>query len=321
MNLSLERVASNRNFSNKIWNATRFVVNSLSDDFDASSKAPDLSQLALPERWIVSRLHQLVAEVTRLFDDYNFGEAGRQTYEFFWNEYADWYIEIAKIALTGDDPAARKATQQVLVYVLDQTLRLLHPYIPFVTEAAWQHLPHQGDALMLAPWPTAGATDEAAEADMNLLMTMIRTVRNARSENKVEPSRRITAQIAAGEKEALIEAQQSVLVNLARLDEESLVIAGALAEKPADALTMVVEGGVEIYLPLAGLVDLEAEQQRLQSEAADLEKRIAGSQKTLANENFVSKAPAQVVERERAKLADLETQLAKIESRLQVTGS
>jgi valyl-tRNA synthetase len=156
---------------------------------------------------------------------------------------------------------------------------------------------------------------------MNLLMTMIRTVRNARSENKVEPSRRITAQIAAGEKEALIEAQQRVLVNLARLDEESLVIAGALAEKPADALTMVVEGGVEIYLPLAGLVDLEAEQQRLQSEAADLEKRIAGSRKTLANENFVSKAPAQVVERERAKLADLETQLAKIESRLQVTGS
>jgi valyl-tRNA synthetase len=315
MNLSLERVASNRNFSNKIWNATRFVLGNLDAGFVAT-QAPPQSALSLPGRWILSRLNAVIAETTRLIDEYNFGEAGRQTYDFFWGEYADWYIEIAKIALNGQDPAARKTTQQVLVYVLDQTLRLLHPYIPFITEAAWQHLPHQGDSLSLATWPQAGPRDEAADADMGLLISMVRAIRNARAENDVEPGRKITALIAAANKHKLVAQNQAALAQLARLDADSLQVVEALAEKPDDALTLVIEGGLEIVLPLSGLIDVAAERERLQKEAAELEKRIAGSRKTLANENFASKAPAAVVEREQAKLADLESQAEKIQARL-----
>lgn len=318
MNLSLDRVASNRNFSNKIWNATRFVVGNLGADFEPGDGSLETASLSPADRWIVSRLNRLIQEATRLIDEFNFGEAGRQIYEFFWNEYADWYIEIAKIPLQQGDSQTQATTRRVLVYVLDRILRLLHPYIPFVTEAAWQHLPHQGESLCITPWPEAGQVDEAAEADLSLLITMVRAIRNARSENNVEPGRRITALIAAGDKRELVAEQQATLVQLARLDETTLQVTEALPEKPEDALTVVVEGGLEIYLPLSGLVDVAADRQRLQAEAAELEKRIVGSHKTLANENFLNKAPAAVVERERAKLADLEAQMAKIEERLEV---
>ena len=335
MNLSLERVASNRNFSNKIWNATRFVVGNLGADFEPGEREASLwdasfdpAALALADRWILSRLNRLIQEATRLMDEFNFGEAGRQVYEFFWNEYADWYIEMAKIALQRGDAQAQATTRRVLVDVLDQILRLLHPYIPFVTEAAWQHLPHQGESLCLAPWPEAGPVDEAAEVELALLMTMVRAIRNARAENSVEPGRRITALIVAGDRRDLIAEQQPILAQLARLDETTLQITTALAEKPTNALTVVVEGGIEIYLrstprrggPLSGLVDVAAERQRLQAEVAELEKRLAGSRKTLSNENFLSRAPVAVVEREQAKLADLEAQAAKIQERLRALG-
>ena len=320
MNLSLERVASNRNFSNKIWNATRFVLSNLGDAFTPDDRPLDLASLALPERWIISRLNHVIAETTRLVEAYNFGESGRHVYDFFWSEFADWYIEIAKIALNGPDDAARQTTRQVLVHVLDNTLRLLHPYIPFVTEAAWQHIPHQGESLMIAAWPTAGPVDDPAEADLGLLISMVRAIRNARAEQNVKPGRPITALIAAGEKQPQVAAQQAILVQLARLDEAGLQIVETLAEKPEDALTLVIEGGLEIYLPLAGLIDVAAERQRLQTESADLEKRITGSRKTLANENFVNKAPPAVVDRERAKLADLEAQMVKIQDRLKALG-
>ena len=315
MNLSLERVASNRNFSNKIWNATRFILGNLDDGFEAVHVPPQ-SGLTLPDRWILSRLNAVIAETTRLVDEYNFGEAGRQLYDFFWGEYADWYIEIAKIPLNGQDAAARKTTQQVLVYVLDQTLRLLHPYIPFITESAWQHLPHEGNSLSLADWPQAGVREKTAEANMSLLINMVRAIRNARAENNVQPGRKITALIAAVDKRDLVAHNQEALVQLARLDADSLQIVESLTEKPDDALTLVIEGGIEIVLPLSGLIDVAAERDRLQTEAADLEKRIAGSRKTLANENFVSKAPPAVVERERAKLVDLEAQAVKVKDRL-----
>jgi len=267
----------------------------------------------------MSRHNRLIKEATRLMDDYNYGEAGRQMYDFFWSEYADWYIEMAKIRLKSDNARARSTTRQVLVYVLEHTLRLLHPYIPFVTEAAWQHLPHQGPSLMLAPWPEVGVIDEAAEADMGLLITIIRAIRNARAEYNVEPGKRISALIAAGDKHKLLNKERDLLATLARLNGEQLHIAESLDEKPLNALTLV-EGGVEIYLPLSGLVDIEAERKRLRGELKQVETGIARTEKMLANKNFTAKAPAAVVQRERSKLSELKTQALKLRERLETFG-
>ncbi len=319
MNLSIERIAANRNFCNKIWNATRFVVGNLGTAFDTGQGTWQLSKLAVPDRWILSRLNRVTTDVTRLIDEYNFGEAGRQLYDFFWSEFADWYIEIAKTRLYGTDARAQGTARRILVYVLERTLHLLHPYIPFITEAAWQHLPHDEESLMISAWPKAYANrvDEEAEAQMALLIEAVRTIRNIRSEYNVEPGRRIAAQIAAGEHHELFSQQREVLLNLARLDEAQLTLAESLAETPEQAVAQVISGGVEIYLPLAGMIDLAAERTRLQKELDNLDKLIRGSRGKLNNQGFVQKAPAEVVERERERLADFELQVGKIQERLQ----
>lgn len=323
MNLSLDRIAANRNFCNKIWNATRFVVNNLGTAFETSGAATwNLSNLTIPDRWILSRLNRLVVDVTRLIDDYNFGEAGRQLYEFFWSEFADWYIEIAKIRLYGADDRAQATVRRVLVYVLDRALRMLHPFIPFVTEAVWQHLPHEGEALMVAEWPREShrPVDEEAEAQMSILIELIRAIRNIRSEYNVEPGRSIPAFIAAGEYFELLQKQAEIVISLARLDEASLKLVASLPDKPDKSVGQVISGGIEVYLPLAGMIDLEAERARAQKELADLEKRIAASKGKLGNTGFTQKAPPEVVERERERLADLELQAAKVQERLTELG-
>jgi valyl-tRNA synthetase len=323
MNLSLERVASNRNFSNKIWNATRFVVSSLGTAFQTGTATTwNLAGLTMPDRWILSRLSRVIQEVTRLMEDYNFGEAGRQLYEFFWSEFADWYIEVAKIRLQGTDARAQATVRRVLVHVLDRTLRMLHPYIPFVTEAAWQHLPHNYESLMITTWPSYSQDDfnEEAEVQMSLLMETIRTIRNIRSEYNVEPGRRIIAHIAAGEQHEMLTRYQEILVSLARLDPIKLQVVPTLDEKPEQAVAQVISGGIEIYLPLAGMIDLAVEKERLEKELAQLEQRLAASQAKLNNRGFVQKAPAEVVERERERLADFELQAAKLREQLKNLG-
>jgi valyl-tRNA synthetase len=322
MNLSMERIAANRNFCNKIWNATRFVVNNIGTAFEFGASTWNLSGLATPDRWILSRHHRLVAEVTRLMSEYNFGEAGRQLYDFFWGEFADWYIEIAKIRLYGTNVRAQATVRRVLVYVLERTLRMLHPFIPFVTEAAWQHLPHEAEALIVTNWPQANpsAINDEAEAQMAILIEVIRAIRNIRSEYNVEPAKKITAYIAAGSYYDLIVKHQEIIVALARLEKDEFFLASALPKKPDQSVTQVVSGGLEIYLPLAGLIDLEAEQERLHKEVAQAEKRIAASKIKLNNPDFIQKAPAAVVEKEREQLADLELQAAKIWERLKELG-
>ena len=320
MSLSEERIIANRNFANKIWNATRFVVSNLGAAFDAGQGTWNLSALALPDRWIISRLNRLVQSVTQLMDAYQYGEAGRQIYDFLWGEYADWYIEIAKIRLYGADPRAQATVRRVLVYVLDRTLRLLHPYMPFVTEAAWQHVPHIGDSLMINSWPASGKLDDEAEAAMQVVMEAIRAIRNARAEFDVEPARRIVAYIAAGEKYDLFVAQRDVLVELARLDADNLHVTRSLLDRPEQALTLVV-GGVEIYLPLAGMVDLEAERLRLQKELARVEDGMARSQNLLNNEGFTVKAPTEIVQKERDKLISLEREADTLRERLHTLSS
>jgi len=317
MSLSEERIIANRNFANKIWNATRFVVSNLGAAFDAGRGTWNLSAMALPDRWIISRHNRLIENATQLMDAYQYGEAGRQIYEFLWGEYADWYIEIAKIRLYGADVRAQATARRVLVYVLERTLRLLHPFMPFVTEAAWQHLPHNGDgSLMVTTWPTPGDVDEKAEGAMQLVMDAVHAIRNARAEYDVQPARRIAAQVSAGDNADLLSTQRDVLVELARLDPDSLRISHSLLDEPEQALTLVV-GGVEIYLPVAGMIDLEAERARLQKELEHIENGIARSQKLLSNEGFTAKAPAEVIQKEREKLTGFQEQAEKLRGRLE----
>jgi valyl-tRNA synthetase len=323
MNLSLDRIASNRNFSNKIWNATRFVVSNLGTAFQSGAGSTwNLSGLTLPDRWILSRLNRITGEVTRLIDNYQFGEAGRQLYEFFWSEFADWFIEVAKIRLNSADVRAQATARRVLVHVLDRSLRLLHPFMPFITEAAWQHLPHEGPSLMVATWPrqSPALIDDEAETTMSTLIEIIRTIRTIRSEYNVEPAKRIAAHIAAGDNFDMLAKHQDIVTAMARLDAAQLRLVKTLAEKPAQAVGQVISGGLEIYLPLAGLVDLDAERKRCRAELTQLDQRIAAGQSKLANPGFVNKAPAAVVAGERQKLADLEVQAAKTRERLQELG-
>ncbi|MCB9079055.1 MAG: valine--tRNA ligase [Anaerolineaceae bacterium] len=318
MNLSLDRIAANRNFCNKIWNATRFVVTNQGTAFASGTATWNLAGFTLPDRWILSRLSRLTGDVTRLIDNYNYGEAGRQLYDFFWSEFADWYIEIAKIRLYDTDVRAQATVRRVLVHVLDRTLRMLHPFIPFVTEAAWQHLPNDGGALIVTDWPTESsiAIDEEAEANMAILFEVIRAIRNIRSEYNVEPGKQIKALIAAGDHYAMLTKHIGIVTSLARLDKAALVLEATLAEKPEQAVGQVISGGIEVYLPLAGMLDIQAERERAQKDLAVLEKGIAGSRGKLNNKGFVDKAPPEVVSRERERLADLELQLAKVQDRL-----
>jgi valyl-tRNA synthetase len=327
LNLSLQRVEANRNFANKIWNAARFVVMNVEGSTlkVESSTSSNLQPSTLTDRWILSRLNAVIARVNRLFDAYQFGEAGRQVYEFLWGDYCDWYIESAKLQLARGGATA-DTTRRILVHVLDQSLRLLHPFIPFVTEEIWQHLKQaqgvgQGadewpEALMIARWPEP---DEAliappAEAEMSLITDLIRAIRNARAEYNVEPGRRIPAVIASGEAFDLIQHQLDVIATLARLDPTQLSNQPAVTP-PAQAVALVI-GGVTCYLPLAGLVDLEKERQRLSKELASVVESIARSEKLLADEKFTGRAPAAVVQKERDKLAELEARRSKLEGQL-----
>ncbi len=326
--LSLTRIEANRNFANKIWNAARFVLMNLeqaemelaqTDDSHAVTYAlPDPARLNLSDRWILSRLESVRENVTRLVGDWQLGEAGRQLYEFLWNEYCDWYIEAAKTRLYGGDVTAAQATRQVLAYVLEQSMRLLHPYMPFVTEAIWSHLPgvaDAGEALMTSRWPApAGLADASAEADFGRLQEMIRAVRNARSEYNVEPGRRVAALIAAGEYTGLVTENAALLVSQAKIEGESLQIAADLPA-PAKAVALAV-GGVTVYLPLAGLVDMEAERKRLQKEMENVDGQIARIDGLLGNEGFLAKAPEQVVGREKAKLEELRGQRVQLQANL-----
>jgi valyl-tRNA synthetase len=321
--LDVKKVEGARNFANKVWNAARFVIANLDGTGPVEAISPDGPGLTLADRWIISRYHRLSADVSRMMESYQYGEAGRQIYDFLWGEFCDWFIEIAKIRLHGEDQAAKATVRRVLVYVLEHTLRLLHPFMPFVTEAIWQQLPlvglpHTGEALIIARWPEAGALNEAAEAQMALVQEIVRGIRNARAEYNVEPGRRIAALIGAGNSTGLLREQRDLLTFLARLDPERLAIEPALSA-PEQAVT-VVAGETTTYLPLAGMVDLDAERERLRKAFAALETDIARSDRLLSNDGFRRKAPAEVVAREEARLAELKEQQARLQAQLALLG-
>lgn len=313
MNLDTARIEANWRFVNKIWQMTHFILGNL--DGEIASALPPSEQLDLPSRWILSRLNKLIQTTQRLFDNYMFGEPGRQMYDLLWSEFADWYIEISKHPLYQGSDQEKAITRRVLIHVLDTCLRLLHPYMPFVTEEIWQHIPHEGDALIVAKWPQADETriDEPAEAEMNALMDMVRGIRNVRLEYNVDPGRRITAVIAPGSLRAAVSNYSYVFARLCNVEKIELLAEGASA--PSDSASLVVSDAT-VYLPLAGLVDTVAECDRLSKEHAKLQEQIMRSEKQLNNEQFVSRAKPDVVERERARLADLQASAAQIAERL-----
>ncbi|OUM96098.1 MAG: valine--tRNA ligase [Thermobacillus sp. ZCTH02-B1] len=297
-----ERVEQARNFANKIWNASRFTLMNLEGfavrDIDLSGP------LGTADRWILHRLNETVRDVTRLIDAYEFGETGRLLYNFIWDDLCDWYIEFSKPNLYGTDEEAKRATRSVLAYVLDRTLRLLHPFMPFITEEIWQHLPHDGETITLAPWPEYDPAFEAPDAvrEMNLLMDIIRAVRNIRAEVNVPLSKKVDLIVSmTGEAELAIARRNEEYIR--RFCGTSSLEMGVNLPAPDKAMTAIVTGA-QLYLPLAGLIDIEAEIARLEKELKTLNTEVERVEKKLANEGFLAKAPAKVIEEERAKLRD-----------------
>ncbi|HAA37330.1 MAG TPA: valine--tRNA ligase [Firmicutes bacterium] len=310
-----ESVDNSRNFANKIWNASRFVLMNL------GKSAPtelDLTALTDAERWLLHRYNQTVGEVNRLLDAYELGEAARTIYEFLWSDFCDWYIELAKIPLYAARTEAEKDTvRAVLTYVLERTLRLLHPFMPFITEEIWQKLPHSGETIMLAPWPTYDPALEFPDAHdrMVTVMEVTRTVRYLRSEVQLPPGKKVQVIIKADSESSLqtLAAGEAVLQKLAGL--EKLTVLRELPEQPKQALAAVV-GDLEVYLPLQGLIDIEQEIKRLEKELQKLEAEVARAEGKLNNQGFLAKAPQQVVAAERAKAESYRLQRDKIRERI-----
>lgn len=312
MSLSVKKVEANRNFINKIWNAGRFVMTTLPN---APANPVSKPHWTLADRWIQTRLNQLIRDVDRLFGQHQYGEAGRQIYEFFWSEFADWYLEISKQQMAeGGDRAYY--TAQNLVKVLDESLRLLHPFVPFITEELWgilrktcknhpaQFSPANGwkDALMIADWPKArvmAGDEETILQDFGLVMDIVRAVRNFRTEKNVKPGTKIEALISAGEKKPLLAGQTGIVASLAHLDPQKVNI----VEKniPGRAQPGLVVSGVEIYLTLEEMVNTEEEHKRLVEELRGAQSQIDRLQ-TLLGGSFAERAPVAVVEKEKQKL-------------------
>lgn len=322
MKLVPERIIGNRNFANKIWNASRFVMMTTAD---ITGGVPEISAVyprTLADRWILSRLARLTQNVTRLIEDFQLGEAGRQINEFFWSDYCDWYVEIAKVQMQGDEEL-RHSTTAILRAVLDQSLRLLHPYMPFVTEEVWQHLysisvPDKAQwpapALIVADWPTANteALDDDAERRFGLLQEVITRIRDARNQMNVDPARRIPVIMTVGDDLSMFEAQAPLIEFLARTEKPQFYV--ELERKPEQAMSLLA-GSIEIYLPLAGMLDIAKELERMDKEIAQARQEMARLQSKLANENFVTKAKPEVVEKEREKLAAQEERVNKLLAR------
>ncbi len=346
MNLSVKKVEANRNFANKLWNVGRFVINTI-NSLEETRKAGKGTQgdgytgtqvhketgrevkWTLADSWIWAKLQQLIRDVERQFQNFQYGQAGQQIYDFLWSDFADWYVEVAKIQLQNAD--LRLQTVETLARVLDICLRLLHPFTPFVTEEIWGHLRSAllqsplsalaqdwSPALIIARFPEPREPEgweEEKIADFALIQEIIRSIRNLRAEKNTPLSKKLAATMAGGAKSALLKDQLQVITALAGLEAAQVTLAETLDEKPQNAAVLVV-GAVEIYIPLAGMVDETAERERLAKELAEAEAHIARLEKLLASD-FAVKAPPAIVQKERDKLALYKETAEKIRAQLQ----
>lgn len=310
MRFSTEKVEASRNFANKIWNASRFIQMNLTID---NAELP--ADLALEDKWILHKYNELVKAVTENIDKYELGIAVQKLYDFIWDNFCDWYIEIVKPRLQNhDDVAANERAQKVLCYVLRGTMQLLHPFMPFITESIWQALPHEGPSIMVSKWPEyQSELCFAAEAEqVETMMDTIRAIRARRAEMNVPPSKRAQVILLTDER-AAYEAGILFFTKLAYASE--VIFADAMPEN-ADSMVSVVTKGATAYMPMGELIDFEKERERLNKEKAKVQKDLDFVNKKLNNPGFVAKAPAAVVEQEREKVAKLEELMAKLDASL-----
>ena len=303
-----ERCEAMRNFANKIWNASRFVQMNLTIDHVELPK-----ELTNEDKWILSKLNDLIPDMTTNMDSYELGVAAQKVYDFIWDDYCDWYIEFTKARLQGEDQGAKEQAQQVLCYVLTETLKLLHPFMPFLTEEIWQALPHEGDYLMLQKWPERRADLEfpAEEKAVDLLIDAIRAVRGKRAELNVPPSKKAHLTVSTGEMDVFTQG----IPLLKRLAYASEVTVVGVTEAPEGekGMTSVVTPVARVFMPMAELVDLEKEKARIQKELEQKKKALAGLESKLSNPAFLSKAPESVVAAERERADTLRALMTKLE--------
>lgn len=307
-----ERVEAARNFANKVWNASRFALMHLENEDPATLQIPE--NLSVADEWILNRLDETVSQVTRLLERYEFSEAGKQLYHFIWDNFCDWYIELAKLPLYGDDEASKKATKAVLYHVLDQSLKMLHPFMPFITEEIWQQLPGSEGSIALSAWPKVkGKTNETVDVQMEYLMETIRAIRNVRAQMDVPPKQKIEllVKIEPAARHTF-EQNEAMIYRLGGVDK--LTISAAL-ERPEKAMTAIVDKA-ELFFPLSGLVDVEQTMKKLTAEYNKLQKEVERVEKKLNNTGFVSKAPAEVIEQERKKGEAYKEKRAKVKARI-----
>ncbi|XP_074294587.1 valine--tRNA ligase, chloroplastic/mitochondrial 2 isoform X2 [Silene latifolia] len=318
LNLSTERLTSNKAFTNKLWNAGKFVLHSLPSQSDHSAwetlssyefdNEEALLRLRLPECWVVSKLHLLIDLVTSSYDKYYFGDVARETYDFFWGDFADWYIEASKARLyQSEDKPITFVAQAVLLYVFENILKILHPFMPFVTEALWQALPNRKDPLIISPWPKTSLPMNANVIKrFENFQALTRAIRNVRAEYSVEPAKRISATIVANpEVLQYISEEKEVLAILSRLDLKGVHFTGSLPENANQSVHLVVSEGLEAYIPLADMVDISSEVQRLHKRLVKMEGEYKGLQARLSSPKFVEKAPDKVVCETREKAEEI----------------
>jgi valyl-tRNA synthetase len=329
-NVGVKKVEANRNFANKIWNAGRFVINAIDslDEGPTTKNGGQPSALTLADSWILAKQQQLVRDVERQIQNFQYGQAGQQIYEFIWNDFADWYVEIAKGQMLSAE--TKKHTVEALVHVFETSLRLLHPFTPFITEEVWGHL-HNAlrdstlkdmckdwpDALMMARFPEPQELEgweETKIADFALLQELVRSIRNLRAERNIAPSKKFAAQFSAGEKAELLKEQSAVIIALAGLDPDEVKIEKTIKQKPLDSAA-IVAASIEIYIPLAGIVEVANDKARLEKDLKEAMSHIQRLENLLGGD-FANKAPAALITKEREKLAAYKDTAEKIKVQL-----
>ena len=316
MRFSDEKIKASRNFANKLWNATRFVMMNLPEGFEAG--LPSADKLDLSDKWVLSRLNQLARTATENLEKFELGLAAQKIQDFIWEVYCDWYIEIAKVRLNGSDAAEADTARKVLVYTLTQALKLLHPFMPFITEEIYRALPGTGESIMIQQWPAFDeALDYAAdEADFEKLMDYIKAVRNLRAEMGVHPAKRSSMVIETADTAAFRRGGEY----LAKFAFATTVTVTEHYDGPTDGMVQAITHNARGFIPMLELIDRDKELARLQKEKAGAEKEIAAFTRQLDNPGFVNKAPAQVVEDIRRKLARAQDKLARIDESLAALG-
>ncbi len=309
MRFYVERCEAMRNFANKLWNASRYVLMNLADG--AENALPDTAQLEIADKWVLSKLNTLISDVTENMEKYELGVSVQKIYDFVWDTYCDWYIELTKARLYAEDDARKQTAMSVLVYVLDQLLRLLHPFMPFITEEIWQAIPHEGGALIAASWPQSSPALEfpAEEAHMEAVMDAIRAIRARRTEMNVPPSKKAALYVLTSKPQVFAEGEDFIR-RLAYADDVKLL---DVEPENLQGMVAITTAEAKLYIPMGQLVDVHKELERIGKELEKARKNLAGLHAKLSNEKFISRAPEAVVNAERDKLAKAQALIARLE--------